>query len=227
MKALLVCFKGLLMSFGGTVVDDQDSDQQAPNRSMLTGWIGNALGLQACDVEQHSSIQERLSYAFRCDREGVMIKDFQTADLRQPHMQGARLTSFGWSSARDNRHKTIIRERWYISDGLFHVALTLKPGDPSLEGVAHAIRYPARPLSIGRKCCLPSVPFFVALKEVPSLKAALEALPSEAKGKLRARWPLDEGSEGRVITVVEDRDWANSIHVGERRMREGFLEVSP
>jgi CRISPR system Cascade subunit CasD len=134
---------------------------------------------------------------------------------------------------------THIRYRHYLADAIVTVALTLDPADeePSLRAVGEALRAPARPLFLGRKCCIPSGPVWLGETTAPSLRQALEQTPrvgglrtgEPARGEdgaLKAVWPLAEGAEEnktRLWPRVEDRDMANAIHVGRRMYVEGTV----
>jgi CRISPR system Cascade subunit CasD len=226
---LLLRLEAPVMSFGTTSLDDFGATDHFPQRSMLVGIIGNALGLDFADTSMLDGLQERVRYAVRCDHKGHIVEDFQTVDTRQPFMQGATLTAYGWTSFRGSQHKTLRRWRQYVADGNYLVAVTLVSPNvsPTLDEVSMSLQQPCRPLFIGRKCCLPSSPLFESRVGATNLVSALRLVPSK-DARLLARWPLDEEPEGqRILTLTEDRDWANGVHVGERFMKEGWLELTP
>lgn len=227
MDVLLLRLQAHIMSFGGTALDDYGSSDRFPCRSMLTGLIANALGASFTDPgypDFMGDLQRRLRYAVRCDREGVLEEDFQTVDVTQGHLQGALLTSYGWTEARGSSpYRTIVRHQEYLAGASYLVAVAFeKDSSPSPDEIEQALKQPARMLFFGRKSCLPSQPIFHRRVEATTLVEALQRVPAPA-ALLKARWPVEEASGGRIISVTEDRDWQNNIHVGERRMREGKL----
>ena len=52
----------------------------------------------------------------------------------------------------------------------------------------------------------------------------MTSLPAKVDAVM-AIWPESERAGGRVVEVVEDRDWANDLHGGRRRMHEGRLSM--
>ena len=227
-----------LMSFGGVIVDEQGITRLFPGRAMLTGLCANALGFEHRDFDRLEALQRRLRYAVRCDRPGKEIVDYQTVDLRPDFMQRGwttrgRIEKRGGGNAATGTH---IRFRRFLAYSFYTVALTLAPAEqtPTLDDLEAALREPARPLFIGRKPCLPSVPLLAGRWQAPTLLQALEAhplAPGASDGSpLRAWWPADEDTErpkSRLIPVTDDRDWHNQIHVGRRWIYEGTIHVRP
>ncbi len=243
MTILLLRFDAPLMSFGAPIVDRHGVIQPYPAQSMMTGLLGNALGIDHSEPDRLQRLQERLRYAVRQDRRGQQLRDYQTVDLSKPYMDDDRawttrhtLEKRKGGSASSGTH---IRLRDYHADACYTVAVTLEPEDehPSIDACADALQYPARPLFIGRKPCLPSAPLFAKRVQASSLLDALRRHPaSSADGspsRLRAWWPTtpDEPrptqawiEEDVRYPVTDRRDWKNQIHVGERWLAEGDLK---
>lgn len=242
-EVLLLRLDAPLMSFGTTAVDQFGVVQGFPALSMLTGLLANALGFERKHPDKLQRLQERIRYAVRCDRTGQIIRDFHTVDLGQEHLDADRVgwTTWGQRDLRkggeDAKRGTHIRFRDYQSDSVFTVAITLDPADesPTLDEVADAIEAPARPLFIGRKCCLPSGPILAGRGSYPNPLAALAAWPrlppprGPKSGPLSAWWTegeaVIEGQEhSRLVPVTDERDWTNQIHVGRRLVRHGRVD---
>lgn len=242
MDVVLLRFDAPLMSFGGVVVDQHNKTDPLPYRAMLTGLLANALGFTRRDEAALAALQTRIRYAARRDRKGALLIDYQTVDF-DPN--GPMASDLGWTTRGELEERkggeasegTHIRYRHYLADAIVTVALTLDPPDdePSLRAVSEALRAPARPLFLGRKCCLPSGPVWLGEAKAPSLRQALEQTPragglrrgdpmrSDAD-ELQAVWPRAEGAdenETRLWPRVEDRDVANAIHVGRRIYVDG------
>lgn len=220
-----------MMAFGGVAVDENGVITRFPGRSLLTGLLANALGWDQGDAAAHQALQERLRYAVRIDRPGTAFVDFHTVDLGQPHLVHPGWTMRGEPERRagGNSTGTHIRQRHYRADASLLVALTLVPPDaaPRVHDIAAALDEPARPLFLGRKCCLPSVVLCRGVVEAARLADALAAAePDGAPAEADACTPYDEPLErGRIVEVADDRDWRNQVHAGTRPMWNGRLRV--
>lgn len=237
MRIVVLRFDAPLVSFGAPAIDQNGVVQAFPALSMLTGLIGNALGWDHRDVSKLDRLQDRLRYAARIDRRGEAFVDYQTVDLGADWMlpEKAGWTTRGRVARRTGAsgEATHQRYRHYRADSLHTVALTAV-GDnrPSLDEVADAVRAPARPLFVGRKCCLPAAPMLVGLVDALSLLDVLASLPRTTRsdtGLLPAFWwDGDEATaavgSSRVLPVTDERDWRNRVHVGRRFMREGHVD---
>lgn len=221
------------MSFGGVAIDQVRPVRDFPAASMLTGMIGNALGWCWSDSAAHQSIQDRLIFAARIEREGTLLIDTQNALLAK---DDKGWTTRGVPEGRDGAsygapHR---RQRDYHADSSVNVALRLEPAAelPSLDSLADAFDRPARPLFMGRKPCLPSRPL---LSHEPArwvlgdtAHQALCALPGDGQ-RLRALWPVGEGPESgddvdRIVDMPDLRNWRTGLHSGSRRVVEGRID---
>ncbi len=234
MECLMLRFDSPLMSFGGVVVDQHHPIDQFPGLSMLTGLLANALGWHHQEMARLQMLQDRLTFAARWDRLPEHVVDYQTVDLGQDH-----LTDTGWTTrgAREDRGSgaatsgTHIRLRHYWANGVMTVALAVRgDAEPSLDDLEDAVRTPARPLFLGRKACLPSIPVLLGRRTGDTLRNALSHEPlaerasSAAGGRLQACWPVGDG-DGESSDVYDVRDWASQMHLGSRLMTRGLLEV--
>jgi len=231
MELLVLRLEGPLMAFGGPTVDNHGVDQEFPAASMLTGVLGNALGYSHADADALDRLQGRLRFAVRLDRYGKRFVDFQTVYLGQPFLVDTGWTTSGRREERGgaSSEETHIRYRHYRADGRATVVLTLiAPGEaPDLASVEKALREPARPLFLGRKPCLPSLPIFVERREAPSLLAALRGVPPCGERRVQAQWPYEEDDlpGSRLVSITDERDWLNQVHCGERLVRQGMIEL--
>ena len=235
LDVLLLRFDAPMMSFGTVAVDAIGHTAPFPGRSLLAGLLGNALGLEHRDTDALTRLQARLQHAVRRDRGGEIRTDYQTVDLGQPFLLDevawttwGRLDPRGGSSA--NKVGTHIRHRDYLVDSVFTIALALEPTDeaPDVETLAAALRQPARPLFLGRKCCLPATPLLLGRTRATSLVDAVREAPTVngSSPKIRLWWPERDGERadlrGRRISVTDERDWKNQVHVGTYSMYEGY-----
>lgn len=244
---LILDLEAPLLAFGGVVIDQIGVTRDFPAASMLTGLFGNALGWKRTEAEKHQALQDRLVFAARIDRDmpAGILTDMQNAQLEK---NDRGWTSWGIVEGRDGAsygapHR---RKRDYHMDVRMVIAVRLQPlnGEPDLERLAEALHFPARPLFIGRKPCLPSRPMLAARRDdwfvdAPTAYAALTRLPAadrqSRKDRLRAFWPPGEGpEEGEAVTHIYDlpdlRNWKSGLHGGHRRIIEGIVrleEVAP
>ena len=229
---LVLRFDAPLMAFGGVAIDQVGPTRDFPSTSMLTGLIGNALGWKWSDRRAHQRIQDRLLFAARRDREGIVLTDNQNAQLAgsdkvwttrgEPEGRGG--ASFG------SPHR---RQRSYLADSSVCVVFCLDPSDapPSLEVLANAFDKPARPLFLGRKPCLPSAPFLSRTVGrwvmADTAHAALSRVPGNGE-PMRSQWPVEQGPEegsdvDRITDLADLRNWRTGLHGGSRRVVEGWV----
>lgn len=243
MNVLLLRFDAPLMSFGAPIVDNQGEIQPYPALSMMTGLLGNALGVDHSEFDRLERLQERLRYGSRQDRRGRQIQDYQTVDLSKPYMDDDRAwTTYHHRESRAGGSAsggTHIRYRDYWADAVHTVAATLDPPDesPTLDDLESAVKHPARPLFLGRKPCLPADSLFAGRMQVDTLPDALVQAPLHdraADGPTYPAWwpthpdakgPSDESplDEDLREPVTDRRDWQNQIHVGERWIVNGTV----
>lgn len=240
MRALILRLEAPLMAFGDVMVDAIGRTARYPAASMLTGLLANALGWDQGAFDRHERLQQRLRFAVRRDRDGRILEDYQTVDLGQPFMAEPGWTTSGTPQRREGgpaSKGTHIRRREYLEDACVTVALALDPPEeaPDLDALADALKRPRRPLFIGRKPCLPSSPLLLGLSDGGGLLEILARVPpaEDAEpagveaGRMFAIWPPEEegGRNPRPVIVHDWRDWPNQIHVGERLMLEGEVEI--
>ncbi|MES3628987.1 MAG: type I-E CRISPR-associated protein Cas5/CasD [Longimonas sp.] len=245
MDTLILRFDAPLISFGAPIVDSHGVIQPYPALSMMTGLIGNALGIDHRESDRLQRLQERLRYASRRDRKGRQIQDYQTVNLGAPYMDDDRAwTTRGTLETRKGGSAssgTHIRQRDYWADAVHTVALTLDPADeaPTLDEVEAALHHPARPLFLGRKPCLPAGDLVVERRAASSLVDALRHAPlhdradhqGDSDATYPAWWPVDSAADASGTPnatrrpVTDQRDWTNQIHVGQRWIAAGDLSV--
>mgnify|MGYP001237541334 CR=1 FL=1 len=241
MKALILRFDGLLMSFGAFIVDQHGYTDPFPGTSMLTGLTANALGWTHAEFDKLETLQRRIVYAARWDEQPEAMIDYHTVDLGQPKMSFPGWTTRGTPEHRsggDARYGTHQRYRHYWADGLMTVALGLKDDadQPTLMDLYEAFKRPARPLFLGRKTCLPSRPLLDPESPIVEGDDILDILSKApvwnrdgtvvAEGrKCWANWPaeLEVSVRSHVREVYDLRDWRNQVVHGPSRRAEGYI----
>lgn len=221
-----------LLAFGGVRIDHIGPTRDFPSASMLTGLLGNALGYSRTEWERHQSLQDRLVIASRIDRErkSGLLTDTQNAGLEKTDKGW---TTWGEPEGRDGAsygapHR---RLRDFHMDASVTAVLSLKPpeGDPDLDTLARALDFPARPLFVGRKPCLPAGRLFYGFVVAGSAYEALRKADRVQAAPLRAMWPLGEGPQqgsvvDRIVDLPDIRNWRSGLHSGSRQVVEGRIE---
>ncbi|MDE0039671.1 MAG: type I-E CRISPR-associated protein Cas5/CasD [Gammaproteobacteria bacterium] len=228
---LVLRLEAPLMAFGGVAIDQVGPVRDFPSASMIIGLVGNALGWHWRDRTKHQTVQDRLVFGARREKEGTIVTDVQNAQLAK--------TDKGWTTrgepdGRDGAsygapHR---RVRDYHADTTVRVVMRFTDESmPTLDDVANAIESPNRPLYIGRKPCLPSHPLIDSGSDRwatgTTVHEALGSIPGD--GEMRALWPVEEGPESgdnvdRVIDLADIRNWHTGFHAGWRRVVEGRLK---
>jgi len=226
LRWLLLSLEAPLLSFGGVTIDHLGVTRDFPAASMLTGFLANALGYRRTEWEKHQSLQDRLVFAARRERDApsALITDTQNAKLEK---NDRGWTTWGMVEGRDGAsygapHR---RKRDYHMDARVTVVLRLIAADsgPDLDRLKEALDRPARPLFIGRKPSLPAERVYRGFVEAANAYGALAKSPGE---RGRALWPLGEGpADGfdvdRILDLCDIRNWRTGLHGGSRKVVEG------
>lgn len=231
MRHLLLRLEAPLMSFGSVSVDEHGFIQRWPAVSMLSGLFGNALGYRRTDAEQLDALQRRIVWAARVDRPGVVVQDFQTAQIGKNDKawttRGRPETRAGGAGTYESPH---IRHRDYWADASIAVAVRLGPADvsPSLDALAEALKAPARPLFIGRKACLPSCRILEGAVDATDALAALAqaafAADSEPTAAVFFNDLRMQSAAIRQHRASDERRFELDVHAGRVTVFEGRVE---
>lgn len=145
MATLLLRLRGPMQSWGTTSRFDERDTQLEPSKSGVLGLICAALGR---DRAEPVADLAALRMGVRVEREGVPMRDYQTAT-------GITVAATG----KSDRERTVVSPRYYLSDAVFLVGLE---GDRALLQTVHgALAKPVWPLALGRKSFVPSAPVYV------------------------------------------------------------------
>lgn len=236
MNCLLLRFDAPIMSFGGVCVDQINPTDYFPGKAMITGLIGNALGWDHRDTGSLDKLQDRLRIAARWDAEARRLIDYHTVYLGQDHLVDTGWTTRGRTEDRGSGQATSgthIRYRHYLANGVLTVAIKLVgEGFPTLEEIGNALKFPARPLFLGRKTCIPAGPVLLGCRHAERLIDALRAEPLADIGPRRrpdpvtARWPVEDGGGNLAEAIYDRRDWADNMPRGVHHYFEGSLEMT-
>lgn len=144
MAVLLLRLAGPLQSWGTTSRFDERDTGLEPSKSGVLGLLCAALGRDRTEAVDDLCV---LKMGVRVDREGIPLRDYQTA------------TGVINAEGKVGRERTVVSPRHYLSDAAFLVGLE---GDISLlESLQSALKAPVWPLALGRKACVPSLPIWL------------------------------------------------------------------
>ena len=229
MRWLHINFNTPLGSFGGETIDSFGVTHDFPTKSLMVGLFANSLGWTRSMYHEHQQLQDRIIFGAVQHHEltNNQITDFQTVKLEKNEKAW---TTAGVPAVRagDSYRGPHLRWRDYIVDMKISVVVRLEPDNqyPNTEEIAHALDYPARPLFIGRKPCLPSSYFVNDWVDAKNMYGALCSLVDENAVNLRAVWPASEGGKkyaDRITLISDERNWITGIHGGARRVCEGRI----
>lgn len=162
MPTLLLRLAGPMQSWGTTSRFDERDSQLEPSKSGVLGLVCAALGRDRAEPVDDLAA---LKMGVRVDREGMLMRDYQTA------------TGVINAAGKVDINRTVISPRYYLADAAFLVGLEA-PGRALLERIQAALGQPIWPLSLGRKSFPPGQPVRLSdgLRDTP-LREALSAYP--------------------------------------------------
>lgn len=185
---LLLRLQGPMQSWGTTSRFDERDTQLEPSKSGVLGLLCAALGR---DRSEPVDDLAALRMGVRVDREGVPMRDYQTA------------TGVLVASGKPDFERTVVSPRYYLADAVFLVGLEGSEID-LLKMVHAALREPVWPLALGRKSFVPSMPVYLPDGLVESsLEEALRTWPFlpdhvGADQSHELRGVLEDASEGSI-----------------------------
>lgn len=218
-----------LQAWGDVAMDSKRPTLSFPTRSALAGLIASAMGWRYRDGEKTTRLQDSLRLAVRQDRAPARLNDFQSIFL-------GRETS-GWTRWGIEKRGgafstgTHLLDKEYLANASFVAALALDHESPvDLDTIERALRFPARPLFLGRKGCPPALPLFEGRVEAETPFDALRyaQLPEvhddpplpcwyEPGDGPKAETPIQE------IRVSDRRDFLADRFLGERWLIRGSV----
>lgn len=142
MPTLLLRLAGPMQSWGTTSRFDERDSQLEPSKSGVLGLVCAALGRDRTESVEDLA---RLKMGVRVDREGLLMRDYQTA------------TGVMTAAGKTCMDRTVVSPRYYLADAAFLVGL--EGNDRGLLQRIHtALRTPVWPLALGRKSFPPGEP---------------------------------------------------------------------
>jgi CRISPR system Cascade subunit CasD len=215
MPTLLLRLQGPMQSWGTTSRFDERETQLEPSKSGVLGLICAALGR---DRKKPVDDLAALRMGVRVDREGIPMRDYQTA-------MGVFL-----ASGKVDEGRTVVSPRFYLADAAFLVGLEGQDRN-QLRAIQKALGSPVWPLSLGRKSFVPGLPVQLrdGLKD-QDLKSALEsyprlAPPQHGQRKDGLRIMVEHASEGSMRLDQPIAPFSERCF-GPRFVKSGVVNVS-
>jgi CRISPR system Cascade subunit CasD len=150
-----------MQSWGTTSRFDERDSQLEPSKSGVLGLVCAALGRYRAEPLDDLA---RLKMGVRVDREGLLMRDYQT--IKPPYRR---------ANGGQEKKDPIVSPRYYLADATFLVGLE---GEDRglLERIHAALCAPVWPLALGRKSFPPGEPVWMvdALREAPLRQALLD-----------------------------------------------------
>ena len=188
MPTLLLRLAGPMQSWGTTSRFDERDSQLEPSKSGVLGLVCAALGRDRAESVEDLA---RLRMGVRVDREGLLMRDYQTA------------TGVMTAAGKVDLKRTVVSPRYYLADAVFLVGLEGEDRE-LLDRIHAALRCPVWPLSLGRKSFPPGEPVWLAegIREAP-LAETLRQWPRIAAPRFEhrdepLRFVLEHASEGSI-----------------------------
>ena len=172
MPTLLLRLAGPMQSWGTTSRFDERDTQLEPSKSGVVGLLCAALGRDRANPVDDLA---RLRMGVRIDREGLLMRDYQTAT-------GVLIAA----DAKPKMDRTVVSPRYYLADAAFLVGME-GPDLDFLEQLNDMLRTPHWPLALGRKSFVPSMPVWVARMNSGTLETALAQQPRIAASRFEQR----------------------------------------
>ena len=204
--AIILRLAGPMQAWGAPTTEDTRPVYPFPTRSGLVGLLGACLGVPYDERHRLVPLSESFRYAVRRDASphepGIMV-DYQT-------IQGVRTA--------DGATRTVESPREYLVDTRFTAVLVATgEGSPTFDDIERALLEPHFTPVLGRKCCLPTEPLFVARTRTDDPLTLLASM-EPGRGYVWSEFP----SNGARTIEVRDiptsafrRCYTRKVHVFE------------
>jgi CRISPR system Cascade subunit CasD len=231
---LVLRLEAPLVAFGGEAIDNYGVIRPFPAKSMITGLLANALGIERQQSELLQALQDGLIMGSRIDSCEEPIRDFQTVQLSKNDQGWTTLCRVeGRSGGSASYAAPHLRHRDYWAGLNASVVIGLTSSTPvNIQKLSNALAEPARPLFLGRKSCIPSGPILNGQIAAKTTLQALFRLPGEGLhfASTRFQWPAFEDPEdddaillddyhASIEPICDERNWITGVHGGFRFVR--------
>lgn len=167
MATLLLRLAAPLQAWGADSKFETRKTGREPTKSGVIGLLAAALGLRRDESEALTRLTG-LRFGVRVEREGQLLVDYHTAKTQDEK------TSY-------------VTYRHYLQDAVFLAGIESEDA-ALLQQLQQALLHPAFPLYLGRRCCPPTLPLCLGIRQ-GSLLDVLRTEPMQGRkpetGKLR------------------------------------------
>ncbi len=167
MATLLLRLAAPLQAWGADSKFETRKTGREPTKSGVVGLLAAALGLRRDEREALTRLTG-LRFGVRVEREGQLLVDYHTAKTQDEK------TSY-------------VTYRHYLQDAVFLAGIE-STDTALLQQLQQALLHPAFPLYLGRRCCPPTLPLCLGIRQ-GSLLDVLRTEPMQGRkpetGKLR------------------------------------------
>ena len=191
MSTLLMRLAAPIQSWGVDAKFDRRSTGRIPTKSGILGMIAAALGRR-----RNENIEDllKLRFGVRIDKEGSLLRDFQTARS----LKSAYVT-----------------HRYYLSDAIFLAGLE---GDEKLlKKIEFALNNPEFPLFLGRRSCPPEGKVSLGIRTGKKLLDALREEPW-----LVSYWQGRKENSKMTLRIILDADDMDESYFFQRDLPLSF-----
>lgn len=206
---LLLRLKAPLQSWGMASRFSIRDTAKEPSKSGVIGLLCAALGISRDNANTDNptfNALTKLKFGVRVNREGVMQKDYHTAQ--------------NIAKADGGIKETELSTRWYLADADFTVGLESEDL-PFLENLQNAVKNPKWQLFLGRKSFVPSVPVYLAKDGIQN--GELESVLRLDSENVEKRLVLENGQGTEVRQDVPLCLKTRRFSI--RRVETKFIEV--
>ena len=208
---LLLRLKAPLQSWGMASRFSIRDTAKEPSKSGVIGLLCAALGISRDNANTDNptfNALTKLKFGVRVNREGVMQKDYHTAQ------------NIAKADGSKPNKETELSTRWYLADADFTVGLESEDL-PFLENLQNAVKNPKWQLFLGRKSFVPSVPVYLAKDGIQN--GELESVLRLDSENVEKRLVLENGQGTEVRQDVPLCLKTRRFSI--RRVETKFIEV--
>lgn len=195
---LLLRLAAPLQSWGIESKFDTRRTGREPSKSGVIGLIAAAMGIRRNEDEKLAVLAD-MRFGVRVDREGVLLRDYQTAKSEK---------------------SAYVTHRYYLSDAAFVVGLESND-EALLQNIENAMKQPVFPLFLGRRSCPPVGRLCLGIKQLPleetlkeggeeAVRYVLETKPEE-QGVLLRDQPISFNPQHRKYAFRQVREIINIV----------------
>lgn len=154
---LVLRLAGPLQSWGSESRFNRRETDSMPTKSGIVGLLAAAAGRRR---EDPILDLVALDLGVRVDQPGTILRDYHTAsDHRGAPLLSAKVDRSGRQARTSPAKHTAVTQRFYLQDAIF--LAVVEGARPVICGLADAVRQPAFPLALGRRCCAPTQPLVI------------------------------------------------------------------